>query len=192
MRELIKKFVQICVETLPIIEPIYEFGSLQVPTQIGFADLRPFFLGKEYIGADIQKGPGVDIILDLHEIELPDKVAGTILIMETLEHVEYPRKALAEVYRILKPGGLLIISSTMLMPIHNYPSDYWRFTSEGFRSLLSSFPLSFVDFAGRSNFPHTVIGIGFKEHSNIPDEFIRKLKDWKRSFQINEGRIYEA
>jgi hypothetical protein len=38
MRESIKEFVKICAETLPIIEPIYEFGSLQVPGQEGFAD----------------------------------------------------------------------------------------------------------------------------------------------------------
>lgn len=50
MRESIKQFVKVVADTLPILEPIYEFGSLQVPGQESFADLRPFFPSKEYVG----------------------------------------------------------------------------------------------------------------------------------------------
>ena len=57
MRESIKEFVKIVSETLPIPEPIFEFGSLQVPGQEGFADLRPIFPNKKYIGCDIREGP---------------------------------------------------------------------------------------------------------------------------------------
>jgi hypothetical protein len=63
MRESIKQFVKIAADTLPILEPIYEFGALQVPGQEGFADLRPIFAGKEYVGCDMREGPGVDRIL---------------------------------------------------------------------------------------------------------------------------------
>lgn len=153
MRQLIKQFVKICADFLPIKEPIYEFGSLQVPGQEGFADLRPFFLGKKYIGSDVRNGPGVDLILDLHDIKLPSKSVGTILCLDTLEHVEYPRKAIEEIYRILREDGILIISSVMNFHIHDYPQDYWRFTPEGFRSLLKGFQSSIISFAGESNFP---------------------------------------
>jgi len=182
MRELIKQFVKICAETLPISEPIYEFGSLQVPGQEGFADLRPFFPGRQYIGVDMRKGAGVDVILNLHQINLPSESVGTVLILDTLEHVEFPRKAIEESYRILKPNGILIISSVMNFPIHDYPHDYWRFTPEAFKSLLAPFKSSLVGFAGKSNFPHTVIGIGFKGPiaENVMSEFARKLKDWKK------------
>lgn len=43
MRESIKEFVKIIADTLPIVEPIYEFGLLQVPGQESFAYLRPIF-----------------------------------------------------------------------------------------------------------------------------------------------------
>ena len=122
---------------MPISEPIYEFGALQVPRQEGFADLRPFFPGRKYIGADMQEGLGVDAILNLHNIELPSKSFGTVLIMDTLEHVEFARKAIEEVHRILTSEGILLISSVMYFPIHGYPQDYWRFTSEAFKSLLN-------------------------------------------------------
>ena len=182
MRESIKEFVKIVAETLPILEPVYEFGSLQVPGQEGIADLRPFFAGKKYVGCDMQEGPGVDRILNLHNIDLPSETVGTALILDTLEHVELVRKAIEEAYRILKPNGILVISSVMKFPIHDYPYDYWRFTPEGFRSLLKPFSLSFVDFAGNKLFPHTVVGIGFKGSvsKDKVEVFVEKMKSWKR------------
>lgn len=181
MRQMIKDFVQICVEELPIQTPIYEFGALQVPGQVGFADLRPYFLGKEYIGCDMRPGPGVDRLLNLHHIDLPDETAGTVVCVDTLEHVEYPRKALEEIYRILKPGGVAIISSVMNFVIHDHPSDYWRFTPEGFRSLLKPFDYYLVESAGEKLHPHTVVGIGIKEEFAESDlkVFKEKLATWK-------------
>jgi len=180
MRDSIKEFAIIVSTTLPIIEPIYEFGSLQVPNQIGFADLRPLFKNKEYIGCDMREGPGVDKILNLHTIELPSESVGMALCFDTLEHVENPRKALEEIYRILKPDGIVAISSVMNFPIHDYPNDYWRFTPEAFKSILKPFSNSFVGFRGNKSFPHTVIGIGFKGTVPILNEFTEKYTIWQR------------
>jgi SAM-dependent methyltransferase len=194
MNKSIKQFVKICAETLPISEPIYEFGSFQVPGQEGFAEIRPFFSNKKYVGADMREGPGVNVILNLHKIDLPSDQVGTVLILGTLEHVEFVRKAVEEAHRILKPDGILVISSVMNFPIHDYPHDYWRFTPEGFRSLLKPFASSFVDFAGESNFPHTVVGIGFKNviSKDAMDEFIRRFKYWKTYWRSPFGRSWKV
>jgi SAM-dependent methyltransferase len=182
IRELVRQFVQICAEYFVFREPIYEFGCYQPQGQEGFADLRPFFPGKVYIGADLRKGPGVDIILYLHNIDLPSESVGSVLILDTLEHVEYPRKALRELQRILKPGGILIMSSVMDYPIHDSPSDYWRFTPAGFQSLLKDFGISIVGYAGNRDFPHTVVGFGLKgDLSNTAvNEFKQKLEEWSK------------
>jgi len=184
MRESIKQFVRICAKTLPISEPVYEFGALQVPGQEGFADLRPFFPGKKYVGADLRNGPGVDVILDLHHIDLPSESVGTVLILDTLEHVEYPRKAIENVHKILNQNGILVITSVMNFPIHDYPYDYWRFTPEAFRSLLKPFSFSFVDSLGKADFPHTIVGLGFKHsnHRNFMQQFTKHCESWKRSW----------
>lgn len=182
MRQIIKDFVRIVSETLPEVDPIYEFGALQVPGQEEFADLRPFFTGRDYFGCDIQEGPGVDHILNLHHIDLPPESVGTVLLLDTLEHVEFCRKALEEVFRVLKPNGFLVISSVMKFPIHNYPHDYWRFTPEGFKSLLKHFAFSFVNSVGNPEFPHTIVGVASKilppDNSNY--EFIKKIEIWKQ------------
>src|SRR3990172_11260268 len=108
MRDSIRQFVRLVAETLPVPEPIFEFGAFQVPSQVGFADLRPLFPGKEYVGCDMREGPGVDRILNLHRIDLPSESVGTVLVLDTLEHVEYCREAVAEIHRILRPDGLVV------------------------------------------------------------------------------------
>ena len=81
MCNTIKHFVKIYAETLPISEPIYEFGVRQAPMQEGFADLRRLFPGRKYIGADIQEGPGV--IRGVRSL-----VAGDVRIPERLKNLK--------------------------------------------------------------------------------------------------------
>ena len=162
MRELIRDFVALTCETLPLKGPVYEFGAFLVPGQEQLADLRPLFPGMQYVGADMREGPGVDKVLNLHDVALPDATAGTVLCLDTLEHVEYPHKAVEEIHRILNPEGIAVLTSVMDFPIHDYPYDYWRFTPEAFRSLLKPFAHCFVSYVGVRKFPHTVVGIGFK------------------------------
>lgn len=131
MRKSVRDFVILVNKTLELKAPIFEFGARQVEDQEELADLRGIFEGKEYIGCDIQKGKGVNLILDLHNIHLPESSVSSILCLDTLEHVEYPHKALEEIYRVLTNDGIVIISSTMIFGIHNQP-DYWRFSPEGF------------------------------------------------------------
>ncbi len=162
MRDNVKAFVRDVAELFEIQEPIYEFGSLQVAGQEGYADLRPIFPGKQYIGCDARMGVGVDRIEDLMGLSLGDETAGTVLILDTLEHVENCHRAMDEVYRVLKPEGTIAISSVMLFPIHEYPSDYWRFTPEAFRLLLRRFPTVLVSYEGEPEIPHTVFALASK------------------------------
>jgi SAM-dependent methyltransferase len=182
MRKLIYEFVGLCKETLPFSEPIYEFGSFQAPGQEGM-DLRHLFSGQKYVGCDMREGPGVNRILNLHHLDLPPATVGTALVLDTLEHVEFPHQALKEVERVLQPNGMAILSSHMNFPIHDYPNDYWRFTPEAFKSLLKPFSHSFVGFAGREHFPHTVIGLGFKNPSVPLESFKVRYEAWMRRWR---------
>lgn len=189
MNQSIKEFVRYCVEILPVPEPVYEFGSMQVPGQEQFADLRPLFPGKEFTGADIRPGPGVDVILDLSAINLPAQTAGTVLLLETVEHVEHLWKAMEEVYRIIRPGGLLVMSSRLDFPIHDYPNDYWRFTPEAFRSLLKPFGYAYVGYAGKPRFPHSIIGVAFREPVPAFDRerFVARMEKWSQETYYYRG-----
>ncbi|WP_195576037.1 class I SAM-dependent methyltransferase [Paenibacillus sp. 1001270B_150601_E10] len=184
MRQIIKDLVAICAGTLPYQEPVYEFGSYQVAGQEVFADLRPYFPGKTYVGCDMRPGPGVDLVLDLHNIALPDETAGFVISMDTLEHVEDPRLAMQEIHRILKPNGIALISSVMNFPIHDYPNDYWRFTPQAFASILKPFDTVITNFAGDEIFPHTVIGIGIKGNF-VPPAVLQLLDQYLLQWRMN-------
>lgn len=178
MRKPIWNYVKIAIETLPIAEPVYEFGAYQVEEAPESCDLRPLLTGKDYVGCDMRAGPGVDRVLDLHQIDLPDAVVGTVFLMDTLEHVEYPHRAMAEIHRILKPDGVVIMSSVLDFFIHATPNDFWRFTPDGFRSLLKPFNSFHVGYYGPDIFPHSLVGIGFKGAVPATDEYLRRYAKW--------------
>jgi SAM-dependent methyltransferase len=191
VRENVKSFVALCADALDLREPIYEFGSYQVAGQEGLADLRPLFRGRRYVGCDMRPGPGVDEVMDLHNISLPSASAGTVLILETLEHVEFVRRAVGEALRILRDDGVLIISSAMDFPIHDSPSDYWRFTPEAFRSLLRDCVSRLVVTLGEDTHPHTVLGVGFK--GGLADEeevrFAERIADWRAKWNAPQRPV---
>lgn len=179
MRGNIREFVRVASETLEILEPIVEIGSLQVEGLIYSVDLRSLFPGKSFIGCDVREGPGVDRIEDVHHLSFADGSIGTFLMLETLEHVENPLQAMSEMFRVLKPGGLAIISSVMDYPVHECPADYWRFTPQGFDLLLKVFSPRRVYLQGRPDFPHSLVGIGKKgggnEVLNVLDPLVTQI-----------------
>ncbi|MFT7471636.1 MAG: SAM-dependent methyltransferase [Kiritimatiellia bacterium] len=179
MRKSIRRFAELVARTWDLPGPIYEFGSYQVEGQEKMLDLRPLFPDKEYIGCDMREGPGVNKVLNLHAIDLPDNSVATVLSFDTLEHVEDPRLAMQEIHRVLQPGGVVVITSVMDFPIHEFPYDYWRFTPEAFKSILKPFQSSFVGWQGKELFPHTVVGIAVK--GDMPDvsAFEKEYTQWQ-------------
>lgn len=70
---------------------------------------------------------------------------------------------LRDIYRILRPDGIVVMSSHMNFPIHNYPFDYWRYTPAAFDLLVRSFAARAVFYQGDPLAPHTVFAIARKE-----------------------------
>ena len=65
--------------------PVVEVGSRYAPGFQELCDLRPLFPGLEYLGCDIQPGPGVDRIEDAQALRFPSGSVGTMLLLEVLE-----------------------------------------------------------------------------------------------------------
>ena len=157
-----KAFCRLVAETFDCPGPVFEFGSYQVEGQVDYADLRGLFPGKDYVGCDMRPGPGVDRVEDVSAISLPDGSAGTVLCIETFEHVFEVRRAFDEVFRILKPGGLFVITSPLNFRIHGYPDDYWRMTPNCLRRMLDALRRAADGLQGYHKFPHSVMGLGLK------------------------------
>jgi SAM-dependent methyltransferase len=162
MRDHNKAFCRLVAETLDCPGPVFEFGSYQVEGQEGYANLRGLFPTTAYLGCDMRPGPGVDRVEDVTAINLQDGAAGTVLCIETFEHVFEVRRAFHEVYRVLQPGGIFVITAPLNFRIHGYPDDYWRMTPSCVRRLLSSYAARVSGYQGHRAFPHTVMGVGVK------------------------------
>ena len=59
--------------------------------------------------------------------------------VSVLEHLGDPPRAINEVWRVLKPGGIYFSYAPFYHPYHASPQDYFRFTEEGYRHLLRAF-----------------------------------------------------
>ncbi|SIO66212.1 Methyltransferase domain-containing protein [Singulisphaera sp. GP187] len=175
MRDHNKAFCRLVAENFECPGPVYEFGSYQVEGQLDYADLRSMFPGREYVGCDMRPGPGVDRVEDVSAISLGDETAGTILCIETFEHVFEVRRAFDEVFRVLKPGGLFVITSPLNFRIHGYPDDYWRMTPNCLRRMMSPYAARLTGYQGYHKFPHSVMALGVKGPS--PAGFARKADE---------------
>src|SRR5262249_54788191 len=128
MNSILRGLVRAVVETFPLPGPILEIGSCQVPGQEELADLRSLFPGRHYLGLDLRPGPGVDLPGDVEQLPLADGSAGTVLALSTFEHVRRFWRGFAEIGRVLRPGGALLVACPFYFHIHPHPDDYWRFT----------------------------------------------------------------
>jgi len=88
---------------------------------------------------DAAPGPGVDVVGDIHDLPLETDSFDCVLCTGTLEHVRDPWRAVRELFRVLKPGGIVHIDVPFIQGYHADPSDYWRFTIDGLDLLCGSF-----------------------------------------------------
>lgn len=126
---------------------------------------RPFFPPHVRVETfDINPDSGCTYIGDIcsRNEAIPDATFDFVVCTEVLEHTLRPFDAAGEIFRILRPGGLLFASVPFNFRIHGPLPDCWRFTEHGLRSLLGRFELielSALETPGRPLMPihYTVI-----------------------------------
>jgi SAM-dependent methyltransferase len=150
-------------ETFALPEPILEIGAYQVAGQEEVADLRTLFPGREYLGVDMRAGPGVDCVANVEDLPQADASIGTILSFNTFEHVRRFWRGFAELRRVLRPDGVLIVSCPFHFHIHNFPHDYWRFTPAAFEFLLEDYPSKIIGWQGPRQRPAGIWAVAFRE-----------------------------
>lgn len=156
LNEFLAGVARAALETFPAPSPILEIGSYQPAGQEQIADLRPLLAGKEYVGIDFRPGPGVDSVENVENLPRPDGSVGTAIALSVFEHVERFWLGFAEIERVLRDDGLLIVSCPFYFHIHSYPSDYWRFTPEALESLLRNYSHGLIGWHGPRNRPLNV------------------------------------
>ncbi len=106
----------------------------------GGSSYQRFFPNRISIDIDPERKP--DIVADAHKLPFKDNEFSLVLCTEVLEHLREPRVAIAEMRRVLKPGGVLILTTRFVYPLHDTPHDYWRFTKYGLEELFADWDIA--------------------------------------------------
>lgn len=97
------------------------------------------------ISLDSHPESGADIIGDALQLPVGDAQFEQVNCFELLEHVTDPQKCVDEIYRVLKPGGTLLLSTRFNFSVHHAPHDYYRFTRYGLKYLLRRFHIVSIE-----------------------------------------------
>lgn len=201
MNQFLHGVARAVAETFDLPGPVLEIGSQQVPGQEEIADLRPLFPGKPYVGLDMQPGPGVDLVANVEALPQADASVGTVIAMNTLEHVPRFWRGFDEVHRVLRPDGALLVSCPFYFHVHAYPSDYWRFSPEGLELMLAPYPQKIVGRHGPARRPASVWALAFREgrppvtpaqfarYRQLLARYAREPLPWPRRARYGLGRL---
>jgi len=92
------------------------------------------------VRVDIEWQPNVDLFCNAMALPVANGSVDAVLMSEVLEHVRDPHGMVAEVHRVLRPGGTFAGSVPFLAQgIHGSPDDYFRYTGSGLESILAGF-----------------------------------------------------
>jgi predicted SAM-dependent methyltransferase len=106
-----------------------------------------------WIFADVEARHGPDLVLDVGDMKgvVEDGSIDVVNAIELFEHVYHIDQALEECWRVLKPGGHMIISVPFLYAVHADPYDFQRWTRDKWQRELQrvNFEIESVEVMGR-------------------------------------------
>jgi len=113
---------------------LLDFGCGRKPYQ-------NLFEVESYTGVDMAREDDwtksyADVLYDGKRLPFENEMFDGILSTEVIEHIPDAEPAVEELFRVLKPGGKLLITVPFVWNEHGMPYDYLRYTSAGITHLL--------------------------------------------------------
>lgn len=125
------------------------------------------------------------ILGNAQKISLKSNLADVVVSFETIEHLKYPKKFLKETKRILKPRGILLLSTpNREISYEDNPYHLNEYTFPELNTLLSDFPEK-IFFGQRPVYKHVVRLYKniYKNISSIPTlvplKFFLRFRPWE-------------
>lgn len=121
---------------------LYDLGAGESPYKDFFLQYAERYVAVDWTGS--YHDTKADIAADLNKpLPIESEVADTVISLSVLEHLCEPQMMLNEAFRILKPGGAMVLQVPWQWWIHEAPYDYFRYTPYGLKYLFEK--SGFVD-----------------------------------------------
>lgn len=114
------------------------------------------------ISFDLFRFPGVQVVGDAHRLPFGDASLDGIISTALLEHVEHPEPILAEMQRVVRPGGRVYVEVPFLQGYHPDPIDMRRYTRPGLEQKVSEAGFTIVE-SGVSGGPFSMLAWMLRE-----------------------------
>lgn len=115
---------------------VLDAGAGECPHAALFAHTRYIKLDRG-IGDETWDYSRVEVIGDICELPFREGVFDAVVNIQVLEHLKEPGIGVAEMARVLKSGGQLILTTVQDWEIHQHPNDFFRFTRYGLQYLFA-------------------------------------------------------
>lgn len=100
-----------------------------------FPRYKNLFSYDEYVTMDVEERAGIDLVGRIEKIPSLDSSFDSIVCTQVLGDVYDLNKSFNELFRVLRPGGTVLITENLFDPLHDEPNDFWRFTEHSLRRL---------------------------------------------------------
>jgi len=93
----------------------------------------------QVVGTDVYASANTHLVTDAHNLPFDDGVFDGVWITAVLEHVIEPQVVVDEIWRVLKPAGMVYAETPFMQQVHEGAYDFTRFTANGHRWLFRRF-----------------------------------------------------
>jgi len=122
-----------------------DVGCGQRPYEKIFSDATSY-TGLEIDRPENRRFKKADVFYNAGVLPFGNDRFDSIVTFEVFEHVLNPDEFLREVNRVLKIGGVLLMSTAFIWDEHEQPHDYGRYTSFGLKYLLNKYDFEIIDY----------------------------------------------
>ena len=139
MKDLNYFFINRKLTRSKLMDFLKKYKSDKYTLYIGCGDQKYRCMFPNSICVDIDEKWKPDIVSDIHDLyQFEDNTFDCILCTEVLEHCHSPWIAADEMFRVMKQGGILLLSTRFIYPLHDAPNDFYRFTKYGLKNIFKN------------------------------------------------------
>lgn len=136
-KRVLAKMVMLLADKMPAVVLVVGSGKQREALNSLLADGEHHNL--KIIHSDIDRHADVDIFCDGHDLPFIDQSLDAVITTVVLEHVASPERVVAEMHRVIKPGGLVYSEMPFMQQVHEGAYDFTRYSLSGHRRLFNGF-----------------------------------------------------